>query len=86
MKRIIFAIMLIATPAAAQWQPQPAPQPKIIPQAPNGTIATPQGMITRNGPYVQYPDGSTAIVNQQGLTTYSNGAGCRTQGNNTYCW
>ena len=93
MKRIILALVLIATPAAAQqwpvpgWSPPPVQQqaPPIVP-APGQTIMTPQGNITRNGPYVQYPDGGTAIVNQQGLTTFSNGQGCRTTGNTTYCW
>lgn len=86
MKRIITVLMLIATPAAAQWQPAPQPSvPPIVP-APGQTIMTPQGNITRNGPYVQYPNGDTAIINQQGLSTWSNGQGCRTQGNTTYCW
>ncbi|MEY4376773.1 MAG: hypothetical protein RJB26_1323 [Pseudomonadota bacterium] len=81
-------VTMIATPAIAQqpWQPPRAPQPQIVPAQPNGTIYTPQGMITRNGPYVMYPDGSTAIINQQGLSTWSNGAGCRTTGSTTYCW
>lgn len=93
MRRIILALLLISTPAAAQqWPPQqwgqpaPRPQPQIVPQFPNGTIATPDGFISRNGNYIVYPDGSSAIVNQQGLSTWSSGAGCRTQGNNTYCW
>ena len=88
MKRIIMALLLISAPAAAQqpWgQPAPRPQPQIVP-APGQTIMTPQGVITRNGPYVMYPDGSSAIINQQGLSTWSNGAGCRTSGNTTYCW
>lgn len=88
MRKIILALLLTVTPAAAQqqWgQPTPRPQPQIVP-APSQTIMTPQGNITRNGPYVMYPDGSSAIVGQQGLTTYSNGSGCTTQGNSTYCW
>lgn len=92
MRKIILALLLISTPAAAQqWPPQQwgqpqRPQPKIVPQGPNGTIATPDGMISRQGAYVLYPDGSSAIINQQGLSTWSNGAGCRTSGNTTYCW
>ena len=88
MKRIILALLLISSPAAAQqpWgQPVQRPQPQIIP-APGQTIMTPQGNITRNGPYVQYPNGGTAIVNPGGLTTWSNGAGCNTSGKTTYCW
>ena len=84
MRKIIIALLLTAMPAAAQ-QPTPRPQPQIVP-APGQTIMTPQGNITRNGPYVMYPDGSSAIINQQGLSTWSNGAGCRTTGNTTYCW
>jgi len=94
MKRIILALVLISTPAAAQQWPVPGfstPQPvqptvpPIVPPGQNGVIYTPDGMITRNGPYVQYPDGATAIINN-GLTTWSNGQGCRTTGATTYCW
>ena len=88
MRKLILALLLISTPAAAQMPQQPR-QPQtvpVIPQQPNGVIMTPQGNITRNGAYVMYPDGSSAIVNPNGLTTYSNGQGCRTTGNSTYCW
>lgn len=89
MKKVILVLLLISATASAQQQPWSAPPrttpPPVVPTAPNGVIMTPQGNITRNGNFVQYPNGSTAIINN-GLTTWSDGSGCRTTGNSTYCW
>jgi len=85
-RTIATTLLLLLSTAVHAQQPTPRSTPPAIPAQPNGVIMTPQGNITRNGPYVQYPDGSSAIVNQQGLTTWSNGQGCRTYSTTTYCW
>lgn len=90
MTRIIFtaALLLVSTPVYSQ-QPWSAPPrttaPPAVPASPNGVIMTPQGNIVRNGNFITYPNGATGLISG-GLTTWSDGSGCRTQGNNTYCW
>ena len=84
-RTIATTLLLLLSTAVHAQQPIPRSTPPAIP-APGQTIMTPPGNITRTGPYVQYPNGSSAIVNQQGLTTWSNGQGCRTYSTTTYCW
>jgi len=77
-------LLLLSTTVHAQ-QPIPRSTPPAIPAQPSGVIMTPQGNITRSGNFVMYPDGSGAVINN-GLTTWSNGQGCRTYATTTYCW